>query len=85
VDFRPALACQSFPQTVNAVRSGGFAAILPSLALSELPAGGYISVTDPALKRLKRKISLVWNPRVTQVRAGAGRLIGQLKDTLRME
>lgn len=36
----------------------------------------YVSVTDPALKRLKRKIALVWNPRVSQVRAGAGRLIG---------
>lgn len=85
VEFRPALACQSFPQTVSAVRSGGFAAILPSLALAELPAGTYVSVTDPALKRLKRKIALVWNPRVSQVRAGASRVIGQLKDALRVE
>ncbi|MDR0536225.1 MAG: LysR family transcriptional regulator [Puniceicoccales bacterium] len=84
-EFRPALACQSFPQTVSAVRSGSFAAILPSLALTELPAGTYTSVTDPALKRLKRKLALVWNPRVPQVRPGASRLIGQLKEALRVE
>ncbi len=70
---------------MSAVRSGGFAAILPSLALAELPSGTYVSVTDPALKRLKRKIALVWNPRVSQVRAGASRVIGQLKDALRVE
>ncbi|RRJ96000.1 LysR family transcriptional regulator [Opitutaceae bacterium TAV4] len=85
VEFRPALACQSFPQTVSAVRSGGFAAILPSLALAELPTGTYVSVIDPTLKRLKRKLALVWNPRVRQVRSGASRLIGQLKDALRVE
>lgn len=85
VEFRPALVCQSFPQTMSAVRSGGFAAILPSLALAELPANTYVSVAAPALKRLKRKLSLVWNPRVSQVRPGANRLIGQLKDTLRVE
>lgn len=84
VDFRPALACQSFPQTVSAVRSGGFAAILPTLALAELPCGGYVSVADPALRRLRRKIALVWNPRVSQVRAGAERLIAELKDRLRI-
>ncbi|EIP98934.1 transcriptional regulator [Opitutaceae bacterium TAV1] len=85
VEFRPALACQSFPQTVSAVRSGGFAAILPSLALAELPAGTYVSVIDPALKRLKRKLALIWNPRVPQVRSGASRLIGRLREALRVE
>jgi DNA-binding transcriptional LysR family regulator len=84
VEFRPALACQSFPQTVSAVRSGGFATILPSLALTELPAGACASVTDPVLKRLKRKLALVWNPRMPQVRPGASRLVGCLKDGLQI-
>jgi DNA-binding transcriptional LysR family regulator len=84
VAIQPALACQTFPQTVSAVRSGKFAAILPALALAELPADFYLTVKAPELQRLTRKLALTWNPRVTHVRPGAARLIQQLRKELKV-
>lgn len=43
--FRPGLGCESFPQTLAAVRSGHFAAIIPKLAARELPAGSVHKIT----------------------------------------
>ena len=84
VEFQPALACQSFPQTVSAVRSGHFAAILPVLALVELVPGSFDLVESVELKRLTRKLVLAWNPRLADVRQGAPRLIQQLRAELKI-
>ncbi len=85
VNFTPALACQSFPQTLSAVRSGGFAAILPKLALTELTEKNYVAIEAPQLHRLDREIALAWNPRVIRVRPGAAHLAEQLCTHLRLE
>lgn len=82
VDFRAALACQSFPHALSAVRSGGFAAILPRIAVSELPTEMIAIVDDPILRQLRRPISLAWNPRVTAIRPGASELAVELKKVL---
>lgn len=82
--FRPSLGCQSFPQTLAAVRSGRFAAIIPELAIQELAAGSVHKISSPQLKQLQREIVLVWNPRVTKVRPHAGKVLNSLQSALRL-
>lgn len=78
----PALACQSFPQTLAAVRSGRFAAIVPELALPELPAGMAHRFDDPLLRRLDREAMLAWNPRLVRIRPNAAKLAAKLQHGL---
>jgi len=84
MEIAPALACQTFPQTLSAVRGGGFAAILPALALADLPADSYVRVRADALKQITRKLVLVWNRRATQVRPTATPLVQKLIKTLKI-
>jgi DNA-binding transcriptional LysR family regulator len=77
------LSCQSFPQTLAAVRSERFAAIIPELAVKELPTGSVHKITDTRLRDLQRDIILVWNPRVTRVRPHAAKVVAELQKTLR--
>ena len=80
--FRPALACQSFPQAASAVKSGMFAAILPRLAMEDLPGKTYVPADKGALDRLQRDIVLAWNPRTARVRPHATRLLDQMQGLL---
>ncbi len=84
VEFQPALACQSFPQTLAAVRSGKFAAILPALATADLPDRGFVQVDDALLRGLSRELVLAWNPRLARVRPAAAKLLGKLESALRL-
>lgn len=84
VSFRPALCCQSFPQTLAAVRSGRFAAIIPDLAIRELPSGFVHSISDPSLRNLERDIFLVWNPRIIKVRPHAPEVVAEIQATFRL-
>ena len=81
--FRPGLGCDSFPQTMAAVRSGRFAAIIPELALQELPVGSVHKITGPPLRSLQRDISLVWNPRAIKVRTHAAKVLSAIQTALR--
>jgi DNA-binding transcriptional LysR family regulator len=81
--FRPGLGCESFPQTLAAVRSGRFAAIIPELAVKELPSGSVHIITGEPLRKLHRDISLVCNPRVIKVRTHAAKVFSALQTTLR--
>ncbi len=83
VEFRPALACQSFPQTLAAVRSGRFAAILPVLATADLPAKSVVEIGGAKLRGLSRELVLAWNPRLVRVRPAAAKLLGKLETGLR--
>ncbi|MDF3056153.1 MAG: transcriptional regulator, LysR family [Rariglobus sp.] len=85
VEIEPALACQSFPQTLSAVRAGGFAAILPTLALDDLPAGSHVLVKADPLKQLTRKLALVWSRRSTHVRPTATPLAQRLVKIFKIE
>lgn len=82
VEFKAALACQSFPHVLSAVRSGGFAGILPRLSLAELPTELVTFLDDPLLRQLRRPIALAWNARVTAIRPGAAQLATDLKKAL---
>lgn len=80
---RPALSCQSFPQTMAAVISGQFAAVLPLIAVRELGLTPHFIVVDPLLKRLERELVLAWNPRSLDVRPGAQAALTRLQSALK--
>lgn len=82
VVLAPALACQSFPQTLAAVKSGRFWAIVPEIALPDLPAGAVHRLDDPALATLDREAMLAWNPRLVRVRPKAAKLAARLPHLL---
>jgi DNA-binding transcriptional LysR family regulator len=84
VEARPALACQSFPQTLAAVRTGGFAAVLPALATVDLPPKSFVEVSGAPLRGLSRELVLAWNPRVVRVRPAAAKLLGKLETLFRL-
>lgn len=84
VPLSPALACQSFPQTLAAVRSGRFWAIVPEIALRELPPGTVHRLHDDLLGRLDREAMLAWNPRLVRVRPNAARIAHRLHELLRL-
>src|SRR6185312_8533193 len=82
VPLTPALACQSFPQTVAALKSGRFWAIVPELASRDLPATGLHRLQDSALQELDREAMLAWNPRIVRVRPNAAKLAARLQQAL---
>lgn len=84
IEPRHALACQSFPQTLAAVRSGGFAAVLPLLATGDLPAKGFIQIGGAQLRSLSRELVLAWNPRLVRIRPAAGKLLGKLEAAFKL-
>lgn len=82
VTVSPALACQSFPQTMAALRSGRFWAIVPEIAVRELPNGAVHRLSDPLLQSLDREAMLAWNPRVIRVRPNAAKIATRLEHLL---
>ncbi len=82
VPLVPALACQSFPQTLAALRSGRFWAVVPELAVRELPGGVAHRIADSRLSPLDRDAMLAWNPRVVRVRPNAARIAARLEQVL---
>jgi DNA-binding transcriptional LysR family regulator len=82
VPLIPALACQSFPQTMAALRSGRFWAVVPELAVRELPSGVAHRLSDPLLGQLDREAMLAWNPRVVRVRPNAAKIATRLQHVL---
>jgi DNA-binding transcriptional LysR family regulator len=81
----PALKCETFPQACSAVRSGRYAALLPTIVESELPAREVVEVALPGLGRFSAKLYLAWHPRTTLRRAGFERLAAVLQECLRRE
>ena len=84
ITLAPALSCQSFPQTMAAVRSGRFAAIVPQLALRNEGVAGVHRVADEILRSLDREALLAWNPRLVRVRPNASKLCAALHAALRI-
>jgi DNA-binding transcriptional LysR family regulator len=82
VPLAPALACQSFPQTMAALRSGYFWAIVPKLAARDLPSGIAHRLNDAVLTQLDREAMLVWNPRLVRVRPNAAKIAARLQHSL---
>lgn len=62
------LHLSSYPQLVAAVKYLKLGAVMPTLAAASLPAGQIQMVRMPVLDRLSRRISLVWNRKICEVR-----------------
>ena len=78
----PALSCQSFPQTVAALKSGRFWSVVPEIAAHELPAAGVQRISDPVLRQLDREAMLAWNPRLLRIRTTATKIASRLHHVL---
>jgi DNA-binding transcriptional LysR family regulator len=79
VPVTPSLACQSFPQTVAALKSGRFWAVVPEIAMPDLTANGVHRIADPLLRQLDREAMLAWNPRLVRVRPKAAKIAARLQ------
>lgn len=78
----PALACQSFPQTMAAIRSGRYAAIVPELALRDFPSGSVHQLEAEEIQTLSREAMLTWNPRLVRIRPNASKIAHRLQQAL---
>jgi DNA-binding transcriptional LysR family regulator len=85
VPLVPALACQSFPQTLAALRSGQFWAIIPELAVRELAATSTHRIADESLETLHREAMLAWNPRLVRIRPNAAKIAARMQQLLALE
>lgn len=60
--FQPELVCSSIGQCIAALRSGSYAAVLPTQAWEQI-TGLDCQVVSDGLADLDRPVSLVWSPR----------------------
>ncbi len=77
-----ALDCETFPQACRALRSGRYAALLPTIVDVELPSREVIELKHPKLARLSLQIHLAWHPRTTRRSAAHERLASALEELL---
>jgi DNA-binding transcriptional LysR family regulator len=61
--FRPELLCESAGQCMAAVRTGSYAAVVPTQVVETNPDLDYVVVDDDALADLDRLVALAWSPR----------------------
>ena len=78
----PVLACQSFPQTMAAIKTGRFWSVIPEMAARDLPPGSVHQISDGALGSLAREAMLGWNPRLVRIRPGASKIASSLHSVL---
>jgi DNA-binding transcriptional LysR family regulator len=76
------LECDSFPQACVALKSGDYAAILPTIARCELPQDNYLEVALPFLNKRPRQLCVAWNPRTLRLRNEAAQVCEALKSVL---
>ena len=75
------LACASFTQAAQAVRSGAFAGILPDTATAALPAAEFRNLDITPLALPPRKLVLAWNRRLAAIRPLIGDVANLLSKT----
>ena len=80
--LKPVLACQSFPQTMAAVKTGRFWSIVPEMAARDLPPDSVHQISDEALGSLAREAMIAWNPRLVRIRPGASKVASTLHSIL---
>jgi DNA-binding transcriptional LysR family regulator len=83
IEPRVELECVTFPQACRAVASGHFAAVLPTLARSELGRKSVIELASPLFAELATEIHLAWNPRLLRLRSAAQGARDALVEALR--
>lgn len=76
------VVCDSFTQAFAAVQTERFAAILPTLVESQLPAERFRKFEWSPLDTLKREIHLVWHPRLLRIRSNSEKSLPRLLQVL---
>ena len=72
------LECGSYLDALRAVQSGSCAAVLPNIARVNLKEGTYLKIPLRELPGAQRKICLIWNPRVAEVRESVAKAVNVL-------
>ena len=80
-----AFHCETFPQACRALLSGGFAAVLPTVARDELDEADIEEVRVPALRAAASRISLAWHPRLARRRPSVAAWADRLARALKLE
>ena len=62
------MSCSSFTQAARLVLSGNYGGVLPGIARVDFDASRVIEIPVPFLKDYSRKLCVVWNPRLVEVR-----------------
>lgn len=77
------LECESFPEVCQAIQSGCYAGILPTMAATDLPRDKFVCRNPSFLKKLSGKIALVWNPRIMRLRSASAGIASWLGENLK--
>ncbi len=80
--LRIELSCTSFTHAAQAVKTGTFAAAMPSLANVAFGPGEVVQFALPFMKSYARPICVAWNPRLSDVRPVGERAIGAVLEVL---
>ena len=83
VNLNLQLLCESFPEAKQAMLTGKYGAILPSIAGTDLEPSQFDRIEAPFLDSLTRKLELCWNPRTAEIRPFAYELIGAVERFLK--
>jgi DNA-binding transcriptional LysR family regulator len=82
LEWTAKLRCSSFPQVKEAVESGGYCGILPSIAFTPATTR-IVKFGRMHLSAARRKIVLVWSSSLTQRRAGGEVALRELQSALK--
>jgi len=80
--WRPQLRCESFPQVKEAVLTGGYCGILPSIAFRPLPKEIFCFGSQ-ILKSAGREVGLAWSSTLVDRRPGGAVALRELLPLLR--
>lgn len=72
--FKPSLICTSVTQLISAVKSGAYAAVLPSFTKPQFPDKHFLEMPFSKAKALHQTLYLAWNPSQESIRAEMPRM-----------
>jgi hypothetical protein len=78
-----ALTCETFPQAARAVATGRYAALLPSIAASELPPAVATAFAVPGLRPMASRLVVVARTRTLESRPALAETFDRLRTALR--
>lgn len=82
--YSPAIACESFPQILQAVLSEGYFGIVPAVAVQGIDDERFAVLPAPDLDGLSRDIVLAWSSRSEEIRHGFGAVRDSLTTALQI-
>ena len=83
IKIRVAVLCDSFPQALQTLTAGNYAAVLPSIANPFIDETQFVPVQPEFLKAIKDEVCLAWNPRFTDVRTCGEKAVQILSKNLK--